>query len=63
MSNVGRIFVDYKHGTQTGDYITYAVGKTGFLNLDTGDFTEYDSAFTGPEFFDNKAFIRVYVEW
>jgi hypothetical protein len=59
MSNVGKVFVDLS----TDSYPRYAVGRTGFVILDTGDFVKYDSAFPGPEFFDNGAFIQCRVDW
>jgi hypothetical protein len=49
MSNVGKIFVD------TTVERMYAVGKKGFIDLTTGEFIHYDSAFS-EETFDHPAF-------
>lgn len=35
----------------------YLIGKAGFMNVETGDFVVYDSAFPGPEFFDKPEFV------
>lgn len=63
-SNVGRVFVDLSSEV----YPTYAVGERGFIylrNIDgpVGDFIAYDSAFSGPEFFDHVSFIECRVDW
>ncbi len=50
--NVGKIFRDI-----TVDRM-YAVGSTGFIDLTTGDFIRYDSAFSS-ETFSHQAFEQV----
>lgn len=52
MTNIGRIFSD----ASVDHMCVYAVGRDGFLDLVTGVFIQYDSAFSGPEFFDQEAF-------
>lgn len=48
--------------TVTDERVRYLVGKDGFMTLGTGDFTPYDSAFNGPEFFAGEAFEIEYDE-
>lgn len=48
--------------TVTDANVLYLVGKGGFMTLDTGDFTPYDSAFPGPVFFTSDAFEPEYSE-
>jgi hypothetical protein len=59
--NVGRVFVDYRHLIDSGDFVAYAVGTTGFIDLSTGSFVQYDSAFNGPEYFNDPTFLQCYV--
>ncbi len=61
--NVGKVFQDIS----IDSYPIYAVGDTGFIHLSNagetvGSFIPYDSAFTGPEFFDNPVFIQCWVQ-
>lgn len=50
---VGSVVVDRSLGDTSP---RYAIGRGGFLTLDTGDFTPYDSAFPSPSFFDRSRF-------
>jgi hypothetical protein len=43
--------------TVTDQSIRYLVGEKGFMTLGTGDFTPYDSAFNGPAYFTQDAFV------
>lgn len=55
MSNVGKLFTD-----KTAAGTLYAVGRTGFIDLKSGDFIAYDSAFSS-ETFDHPAFVEIVV--